>query len=166
MGFKAIDKASYQQRVSRLQWALIAALLLIGLSLSELYHQLWGHDSGLWLNFAAVVSALALVSIALYLLRDRPWMEDIRYVLRLKSELNRIYRSSRALEEALQRDDETAIRIRYYSLHGSYYLYQLENNTLTLEELSEQIQQLDEQIACLGLQVSVDDYHAGLLKAL
>lgn len=166
MGFKAIDQANYLRTVSRLQWALVIALFVLSLGFSELYHLLWVDVEGLWLNAAAVLTALLLLSGVVYCVRHQPWMADIRYVLTLKSELNRIYRASRKLEAALAKDDPDAICIRYFSLHGSFYLYQLENNTLTLDELQEQIVQLDQQIERLGLTISAADYHSDLLAKL
>ncbi len=166
MAFKSIDKDRYQRQVSRLQWGLMASLFVVGLGLSELYHGLWPSNDGLWLNLAAVVSAVAVLSLAVYLLRQQPWMANVRYVLALKGELNRIYRASRKLEAALAEDNTDAIIVRYYSLHGSLYVYQLENNTLTLEELTAQIRELDAQIERLGLSVSLDDYQRERLQRL
>ncbi|MDF1763250.1 MAG: DUF3087 family protein [Oleibacter sp.] len=167
MTLRKIDKLEYKQRLSRIQWVLVAALFAISLSLAELYRYLLvGGESNAWLNAAGVLTAALLCSLVLYLGRNHSCMSDIVYIWRLKQALNKIYRRSKKIDAGIAKDQPDAIRIRYFSLHASAYVYQLEDNTLTMPELNEQIDELNQQISRLGMMVSIDDYNSELLEQL
>ncbi|MBQ0729244.1 MAG: DUF3087 family protein, partial [Oleispira antarctica] len=103
---------------------------------------------------------------AFKVMANKPFMAEINYVRSLKREMNRIYRSSKKLNIALEANDKNAIIISYFNLQASKQVYQLDNNTLTMEELSEKIRLLDEKIETLGLSISVYDYQPNLVKQL
>ena len=167
MKLENIDKARFKKRLNRFQAALVAGLLVLSLALSQIYTGLWGSgDSNTLLNLAAVGTSLFVLAGIMNLIKDKPWMYEIRYMRQLKAELNRIYRASRKLEQALEEDNPDAIVVKYFQLHGSRHLYQLEDNTLTLEELNRQIADLDERIKQRGMQVSAEDYAPAMLDRL
>ena len=168
MKLKTIDKVLYRKRMNRLIVAHLSILMITALSVSNLLIHFFGGEEGsnFWLNVAGVVSAVAAVSLFFYVIKDKPFMEEINYVRELKAEMNRIYRSSAMLEAALAEDNETAIIISYFNLQASKQVYELDDNTLTMEELNEKIDKLDEKIESLGLSVSLDDYRAVLLEQI
>lgn len=167
MQLKNIDKAVFKKRLNRFQAGLVGGLLVLSLGLSQVFIALWSDgDSNTLLNLAAVaVSAFILAGIV-SVIKDKHYMAEISYVRSLKAELNRIYRSSRKLEKALEEEREIAFVIRYFQLHGSRHLYQLEDNTLTLDDLNRQIAEFDERLAAMGLTPVVEDYSPELLKQL
>ncbi len=173
MELKQIDKTLYKQRLNRFQGGLVVMLFVVGLAASSLYIELFGNPDGsnFVYNLAGVITAV-LSAIALFsAIKEKPYMAEIRYVWKLKQELNRIYRASRKLEAALQDEQnsevfQTALVIRYFSLHGSRHLYQLEDNTLTLDDLNQQINEFDERLSRLDVTVSTDDYRQELIKQL
>lgn len=167
MKLENIDKATFKKRLNRFQAGMVGALLMLGLGLSQLYIALWSDGvSNTLLNLAAVATAVFLIAGAVGLIKNQPWMYEIMYVRRLRQELNRIYRASRKLEQALQQDKPEAVIIRYFQLHASKHLYELEDNTLTMEDQLGMIATLDEQIARLGMTVSIEDYQPQLLSRL
>ena len=91
-------------------------------------------------------------------------MAEVNYVRSLKAEMNRIYRNSKKINATLEENNQTAIIITYFNLQASKQVYQLDNNTLTMDELNEKIRVLDAQIESLGLVVSTDDYRPELVK--
>ncbi len=93
-------------------------------------------------------------------------MLEVDYVRALKREMNKIYRSSKKLQQALEAEDERAIIINYFNLQASKQVYELDNNTLTIDELNEKIRLLDAQIESLGLSISADDYRPELLDQI
>ncbi|KZZ43195.1 MAG: DUF3087 domain-containing protein [Saccharospirillaceae bacterium] len=173
MELKQIDKTLYKQRLNRFQGGLVVMLFVVGLAASSLYIELFGNPDGsnFIYNLAGVITAV-LSAIALFIaIKEKPYMAEIRYVWKLKQELNRIYRASQKLEAALQDEQnsevfQTALVIRYFSLHGSRHLYQLEDNTLTLDDLNQQINEFDERLSRLDVTVSTDDYRQELIKQL
>lgn len=168
MKLKTIDKVLYRKGMNRLIAANLSILMITALSVSNLLIHFFGGEEGsnFWLNVAGVISAVAAVSLFFYVIKDKPFMEEINYVRELKAEMNRIYRSSAKLEAALAEDNETAIIISYFNLQASKQVYELDDNTLTMEELNEKIDKLNEKIESLGLSVSLDDYRAVLLEQI
>ena len=61
MKLKKIDKARYQERRSRIQWAMIAGLFATSLGFAELYRYLFvGGESSLALNAAGVATGVEI----------------------------------------------------------------------------------------------------------
>lgn len=167
MKLENIDKATFKKRLNWLQGGLVAGLLVLALLFSALYTRLWSDGgSNTLLNMAAVVTAALILVAVMRLFRDHPLLHEILYVRALKQELNRIYRASRKLEAALQEDRPEALIIRYFQLHGSEHLYELEDNILTVEDLKQQMAELDQRLAAAGLSISVEDYRRELLDTL
>ncbi|UZK03098.1 DUF3087 family protein [Venatoribacter cucullus] len=167
MELQNIDKACFKKHLNRFQGGLVVALLLLSLGLSELYVGLWSDGgSHFWLNAAAVATAAFIIAGVVGLVKNHPALTEVMYVWRLKNELNRIYRASRKLDKALADNNPDALAIKYYQLHASRHLYQLEDNTLTLDELNQQITDFDQKLAELGLTLSIGDYQPDLLNRL
>lgn len=167
MELKQIDKARFKKHLNWFQGGLVVLLLGLSLGLSELYIQLWSDGgSNFWLNAAAVATAAALLGLLVSFIKDRPELTEVMYVWRLKQELNRIYRSSKKLEKALEANQHEALVIKYFQLHGSKHLYQLEDNTLTLSDLYKQIEAFEQRLADLGKEIRIDDYRSELLERL
>ncbi|WP_221796034.1 DUF3087 family protein [Oceanobacter mangrovi] len=167
MELKSIDKPSYKKHLNLLQFGGVALLLVLALGLSSLYRSWWGNgESNTGLNLLAVITAVVVLAALFSLIRQQPWMADIRYTWQLKQELNRIYRHSKVLEKALADGDENAFRVHFFSLHGSLHLYRIEDNTLTVPELQEKIAELDETLRQRQLVVSVADYRPELIDEI
>lgn len=164
---KKIDKALYQERRSRIQWAMIAALFALALLFSELYRYLFvGGESSVWLNGLGVATAVAIVVFVLLRLRDTPYFEEVNYVWKLKQELNRIYRAQQKLDAALAQNRREALIIRLYNLEASRQVYDLDDNTLTMSELVRDLDELRERIREENLEIAVSDYRADMLDRL
>tara|TARA_R110002167_G_scaffold107987_13_gene275975 strand:+ start:3879 stop:4448 length:570 start_codon:yes stop_codon:yes gene_type:complete len=161
---RSIDKTTYKKRLNQVQGGAVITLLVLALLFSELYRALWaGGESSTLLNALAVATAAALVALLFNRIKDKPWMADMVYLWRLKRELNRIYRSSKILEQALAAGDRDAFVIQNFNLRGAKLLYESEDNTLTLPELQEKIIELENTLSERQLTVSLDEYSPALL---
>lgn len=167
MELKQIDKVAYKKRLNQVQFGAVGALFVLGMGLAEMYRAIWADgESSTWLNAAGVLTAVAILAGVFKLIRDKPWMADIRYTWKLKQELNRIYRHVKFVEAGVADNDPDALKIHYFSLHGSKHLYEIEDNTLTVPEIIEKIAALDQQLAELELTVSITDYEPWLLEVV
>jgi hypothetical protein len=167
MKLKKIDKVRYQERRSRIQWAMIAGLFATSLGFAELYRYLFvGGESSLALNAAGVATGVAIVTFVLFRLRDTPYFDEVNYVWKLKQELNRIYRKTKPLDKALEAGSRDALIIKLYSLEGSRQVYDLDDNTLTMSELVKQLEELKSRIENEAPGVTHDDYRPELLERL
>lgn len=163
-----IDKATYRKHLNWVIGVTIVALFAITLGVSTTLIHLIGDPGGsnFVLNLAGVICAAAVVGSTLYRVRSKPFMAEVWYVWRLKQELNAIYRQSKALNNALEQNDNSAFIIKYYHLKASIQVYELDDNTLTISQLKADLHELEDRIQSLGLRVSIADYHRDLLTTL
>ena len=169
MKLQTIDKALYRKRLNIALVTCVAVLLITSLSVSNILIALFGsgiENDNFWWNVLGVVAGASVIVGLFKLVAAKPFMAEINYVRSLKREMNRIYRSSKKLQIALETNDKNAITISYFNLQASKQVYQLDNNTLTMDELNEKIRMLDEKIESLGLIISVEDYNPNLLNQL
>jgi len=169
MKLQTIDKALYRKRLNIALVTCVAVLLITSLSVSNILIALFGsglEDDNFWWNLVGVVVGAAVVAGLFKVVETKPFMAEINYVRSLKREMNRIYRSSKKMGAALDADDNSAVIISYFNLQASKQVYQLDNNTLTIDELNEKIRKLDTQIESLGLSISTDDYQPELLDQI
>jgi hypothetical protein len=165
MRLRPIDKQIYARRYRIVFAAIVAALIIISLSVSALLIRWFGSEQGsnFWLNLAGVGFAGLTVSWVIYRLRQHPWLDEVVYVWQLKQQLNRIYRKQRHIEPLVEQNDHQAIVIMNYMYQGSRQLFELDDNTITMEDLALKINALNSRIESLGLRVSSDDYSPQML---
>jgi hypothetical protein len=140
--------------------------LIISLGVSNILIALFGsgiEGDHFWWNVTGVVAGAVVIAGLLRLMATKPFMAEINYVRSLKREMNRIYRSSKKLNIALEANDKNALIITYFNLQASKQVYELDNNTLTLDELNEKIRLLDEKLNALNMSITVADYRSELL---
>ena len=168
MQLQTIDKATYRKHLNRVIAVVIVALMALGLGCSTLLIVMFGElgGSNFVLNLIGVVVAASLVGLGLRRYSSHPYMREVMYVWKLKQELNRIYRKHSKVKAAAEENNINALTIMKFNLEGSYQVYKLDDNDLTLTELKAQIEALDNKIASLGLTISADDYNQELLAQL
>lgn len=169
MKLQQVDKAIYKKHVNILMMITVVVLLATSLSVSNILIALFGSGidgDNFWLNLIGVAVGILVISIVYKVVLAKPFMEEVNYVRNLKKEMNRIYRHSKILQEKIAADDENALIIAFFNLKASKQVYELDNNTLTMDELNERIRLLDEQIERLGLDISAEDYQPELLAKL
>lgn len=149
MQLQVIDKAVYRQRLMRIQIAIVAFLATVALSSSAVMIALFSTPDGdnFWLNFAGVALAAVLVGLILKNKRQHPYLAEANYVWTLKQELNAIYRKHMKVEAGVKAGNELAMQIQYFNLIAAKQVYQLDNNTVTLEDLEQRLAALLAQAA-------------------
>ncbi|WP_199611122.1 DUF3087 family protein [Flocculibacter collagenilyticus] len=165
MQLQTIDKKTYRKHlnIAMFAGAVLFAALALGISTLTIFLFTDGQGTHFSHNLAGVAVALVIMLLTFKQLRARPFFKEISYVLDLKHQLNLIYRKSSKINEALKQNDTHAITIMYFNYQGMKQLYTLDDNTITMDELSIQIAALDTQIKELNLSVSSDDYSPELL---
>lgn len=168
MQLQSIDKTLYRKRLNRVIAAIIVVLMALALGCSTLLIALFGElgGSNFTLNLIGVVVAASLVGLILRHFKSHPYMREVLYVWQLKQELNRIYRNTAKIKAAAETNNLNALIIMNFNLKGCAQLYELDDNDLTLGELKQEIEALDNKIAGLGLTINIDDYDPALLTQL
>ena len=168
MKLQTIDKATYREHLKRVTVAVIMLLLASAVGISTMLIAVFGEVgvSNFSLNLIGVGMAASLCGYLLFRFREHAYMSEVTYVWRLKQELNRIYRRSAKIKSAVDRENKNALIVSNFHLKGSKQLYELDDNTLTMDELNQRIQELDSKVEGLGVAVSLDDYDKQLLDQL
>lgn len=168
MKLQTIDKATYREHLKRVTVAVITLLLGSAVGISTMLIAMFGEvgTSNFSLNLIGVGMAAGLCGYLLFRFREHAYMSEVTYVWRLKQELNRIYRRSAKVKSAVDRENKNALIVSNFHLKGSKQLYELDDNTLTMDELNQRIQELDTKVEGLGVVVSLDDYDKQLLDQL
>jgi hypothetical protein len=169
MKLQTIDKVLYRKRLNIVLITSIAVLLIISLGVSNILIALFGsgiEGDNFWWNVMGVVAGAVVIAGLLKLVSTKPFMAEINYVRSLKREMNRIYRSSKKVQAAADENNKAALIITYFNLQASKQVYELDNNTLTIDELNEKISLLDEKLSGLNMSITVADYRSDLLAEL
>lgn len=166
MQLKEIDKKRYRKHLNMVFAGIAIALIIITLGASTLYIQLLStpEASHFLHNLAGVVTAAAIVIFVLNKLRTHPFMYEVVYVWDLKQQLNRIYRKQRKIEAAVENNDHDAMIILNFQYRGSKQLYELDDNTITMEGLLSRMRVLENKMETAGLSLSTDLYNPAMLN--
>ena len=165
MKLRPIDKSRYRKHYKIVFAAIVIALIAISLVCSALLINWFSSpdETHFTLNLAGFVIAVLLVAYAVYRFRDHPFMNEVVYVWNLKKQLNRIYRKQHKIEPLIEDNNADAMVIMNYMYQGSKQLYELDDNTITLEDLAIKTRHLNTKLDEKGLKLNTDDYYSGLL---
>lgn len=166
MQLREIDKSTYQKRLRNVFIGMAVALLILSPLLSMLLISVFSEPdaSHFMHNVAGAIMAAGIVFFVLTKLRQHPYMEEVVYVWDLKLQLSQIHRRQRKIEAAVENDDRDAMIIMNFQYRGSKQLYELDDNTITMEELTAKIIRHDEVLEQAGLTVSTDAFDPSRVK--
>ena len=166
MTLENIDKARYRKHFNRLMIAIIIALFALALSISQLLIAVFPNAEGSHFghNLAGVITAGLIVASLVYKYRYHPAMYEVMYVWNLKQELNRIYRKQKKVLADVDAGNRDAMIIMNFSYQGSRQLYQLDDNTVTMDELEKSLAELKDKIEQSGFEINLEDYRSSLLE--
>jgi len=165
MKLRPIDKNRYRKHYRIVFAAIVIALITISLVCSTLLIS-WlssPDESHFSLNLAGVVVAVLLVAYTVYRFRDYPFMDEVVYVWNLKKQLNLIYRKQHKIEPLIDDNNVDAMVIMNYMYQGSKQLYELDDNTITLDDLALKTRHLNTKLEEKGLKLTTDDFDSRLL---
>ena len=165
MKLRQIDKTRYRKHYKIVFAAIVIALIAISLVSSTLLISWLGSpdESHFILNLAGVVVAGLIVLYALYRYRNHPFMDEVVYVWNLKKQLNLIYRKQHKIEPLIEDNNVDAMVIMNYMYQGSKQLYELDDNTITLDDLAIKTSLLNTKLEEKEPKLTTDDYYSGLL---
>ena len=165
MKLKKIDKTLYRNHLKVIFAGIVLALIVISITTSTLLIYLFSSPdvSNFLYNLAGVVTAAIVVFVILNKLRQHSYMYEVVYVWDLKQALNRINRKLRKIEAAAENNDNNAMVIMNFMYRGSKQLYELDDNTITMDSLENKIKLLEQRMQDSGLNLSTSDYDPAML---
>ena len=165
MKLRPIDKYRYRKHYKIVFAAIVIELTALSLVCSALLISWLGSpdESHFTLNLVGFVVAVMIVAYTLYRFKDHPFMDEVVYVWNLKKQLNLIYRKQHKIEPLIEDNNVDAMLIMNYMYQGSKQLYELDDNTITLDDLEIKARHLNTKLEENGLKLNMDDYDSGLL---
>jgi len=167
MKLKEIDKARYRKHLNVVMICMAVALIIIAQGTSALFIYVFStpDESHFYHIMAAVAAAAAIVVYVVNKYRHHPYMTEVVYVWDLKQQLNKIQRKQLKIKPAVESDDKDAMIIMNFMYRGSKQLYELDDNTITIEDLELLITALEHRMKSAGLSLSTDSYNPGMLES-
>lgn len=165
MTLKEIDKTLYRNHLRVVFVGIVLVLVVISIPTSTLFIYLFGRPevSNFLYNLAGVAIAAIIVFVVLNKLRQHPYMFEVVYVWDLKQNLIRINRKLRKIEVAVENNDKNAMIIINFLYRSSKQLYELDDNTITMESLIRKTNILDKRMQDSGLSLSTSAYDPVML---
>jgi len=160
-----INPERYRQRLNKVIFACIGVLSIGSLAVSQLLILSFPSATGShfhW-NLTGVVFTTALLLFVLNKLKTHPFLYEVNYVWDLKKTLNHINRRMKKLETASQHGDKTAINILHFSYSGSRQLWELDNNTITINHLTSLENKLTELAQKYQVTLDINHYNSNQL---
>jgi hypothetical protein len=161
-----INKARYRRHLNIVIAGCICGLVIGSLAISQTLIGLFPDESGSHFNWNLLGVVIASVTIAWLLnkYRSHDFMTEVVYVWDLKQSLNKINRRMSKLKAASREGNLDALLAIHYSYAGSRLLWQLDDNTIVMEELTIQQAELDKIASEYNLTLNADEYDDVMLK--
>ncbi|BBN80738.1 DUF3087 domain-containing protein [Pseudoalteromonas sp. A25] len=166
MQLQKIDKARYRNHLNKVIVACVASLTMGSLGISQTLIALFPDPDGShfhW-NLLGVIVSVVVIGFVLKKYRTHPFMYEVNYVWELKQALNKVTRKMPKLKKAAQQGDVEAMLAMQFSYSGSKQLWELDDNTITLDDLSIWQSQLDTLAAQYHVQLNLAQYNESTLK--
>lgn len=170
MTLQEVDKTRYRKNMNLVIVLLVLSLIGLSLGFGTLLIALFGNAAvageptgNFHLNLLGVMLALALCSAVIYRLKNTPFFCEIYYVWQLKQLHNRIYRKLVKIKAKAAQDDVNALIILLFYYTSLRQVYLLDDNTLTLPALVQDLNQIQAQVTGLGLQLSPAQFRPDML---
>lgn len=161
-----INKVRYRRHLNCVIAACAIGLAAGSLAISQTLIALFPDESGShfhW-NLLGVVVTGFTIGWLLNKYRTHSFMTEVVYVWELKQALNKINRKMQKLKAAGHEGNADALLAIQYSYAGSRLLWQLDDNTIIMDELVVQQAELDSLATRYKLTLNTDDYDDRILK--
>jgi hypothetical protein len=161
-----VNKVRYRRHLNRVIGASVAGLAIGSLVISQTLIVLFPDESGShfhW-NLLGVVMTSVTIGWLLNKYRTDDFMREVVYVWELKQALNKINRKMLKLKVAGHEGNAQALLAIHYSYAGSRLLWQLDDNTIIMDDLAIAQAELDNLAGQYHLTLNADDYDERILK--
>ena len=161
-----INKTRYRRHLNLVIAGCVGGLAIGSLVVSQTLIALFPDESGShfhW-NLLGVVTTSVSIAWLLNKYRFHDFMSEVVYVWELKQTLNKINRRMSKLKAAAQDGNANALLAIHYSYEGSRLLWQLDDNTIVMDELVIQQAELNKLAAKYHLSLNADDYDQSILN--
>lgn len=162
-----VNKSRYRRHLNIVIVTCVAVLAIGSLSISQALIAFFPDESGSHFHWNLTGVIITSLSIALLLnkYRNHDFMTEVVYVWELKKALNRITRKMMKLRPAAQEGNVNAMIAINYSYAGSRLLWQLDDNTIIMDQLAIDQAELDLLAAKYQVSLCPEAYDETILTA-
>ena len=166
MTFIEIDKQRYRQRLNRVIVIFVSGFALLALAIGGLLIALFSAPDAdnFAYNLSGVAIALVVCGGFLNTFKDKPYFHEIMYVWQLKQLQNKIYRKLVKIKAAAKDNNIDALNILYFYYQSLQQVYLLDDNTLTMTKVNQDLTVLLDQIESLQLDKNTLVFDEALIK--
>ena len=162
-----IDKTRYRKHLNIVIAGFIGTLLILALIFGQLLIIGFAQEgvNNFRYNLLGVVLSLFACAAILHTLKKSDFFIEIYYVWQVKQLQNLIYRKLKKVKAAVEHDDTNALIILSFYYQSLKQIYQLDDNTLTITKVVEDLNKVQEIIANKNLTVSAKHFDKKLLSS-
>ncbi|MGX9463139.1 DUF3087 domain-containing protein [Shewanella sp. A14] len=168
-----IDKSQYRSVNNQVQIGLVIILVILSLVFGQLMIYFFGvkpipgaeSTGNFHLNFTGVILALMVCSLLIRNLRTKPKFYEVYYVWQLKQLQNKIFRKLKAVQQAAKSNNHDALVILTFYYQSLALVYELDNNTLTMSNVNNELNKLQQSIESAGFSIDEDEFTPDMLQA-
>ncbi|SFB81241.1 DUF3087 domain-containing protein [Pseudoalteromonas denitrificans] len=163
-----INKKRYRAHLNRIITACILSLAIGSLGIAQTLIALFPSSSGShfhWNLIGVIITSLCLGFI-LIKYKNHSFMAEVAYVWDLKQALNKITRKMRKVRQGVERGDIPAMQALNFYYAGSRQLWHLDDNNITLDELTLWQADLNSQAKKYNIVLDVSQYDVQILSNL
>ncbi len=160
-----IDKQKYRKHLNVVIISSIIVFACLSLGISQALISIYPSPDGShfhW-NLIGVIIGALIVALILNKIKHHPFMTEVKYVWDLKQVLNKVNRKSRKLNEAAEKGNINALTSLNFAYAGSRLLWELDDNTIVMDELTVEQAKIDSLAEKYQLELSTDRFELRLL---
>ena len=120
-------------------------------------------DSNFRYNLLGVLLALLANAAVLHSVKHSDFFTEVYYVWQIKQTQNLIYRKLRKIKIAAKDNENQALLILFYYYQSIKQLYVLDDNTITLSTVEQNLQDVTDTITEKGLDVEANPFDKKML---
>jgi len=162
-----IDKALYRKHLNIVIVGFISTLLVLALIFGQLLIMGFGQEevNNFRYNLLGVVLSLLACMAILHTLKTSDFFKEIYYVWQIKQLQNLIYRKLKKIKAAAKDAEQEALIILTFYYQSQQQVYQLDDNTLTIEKVNKDLADIQEIIANKNFTINAEQFDKKLLAS-
>ncbi len=162
-----IDKIRYRKHLNIVIAGFIGLLLVLALLFGQVLIASFAQEdvNNFRYNLLGVVLSLLACAAILHTLKCSDFFIEIYYVWQVKQIQNLIYRKLKKIKSAAKNDDINAYVVLSFYYQSLKQVYQLDDNTLTINKVDKDLSDLQQIIVSKNLPVNVEKFDKNLLSS-
>ncbi|WP_448213917.1 DUF3087 family protein [Colwellia sp. MEBiC06753] len=165
-----INQQEYKKSLNVFSIAFVVTFALLSLIFGSVFIALFAEpitdpqtQSNFKYNVAGVVLALVTMAMIINSVKRHPYLTSVYFVWKLKQLQNRIYRKLVKIKQAHSEGDKNADIILAFYFQSLKYVYELDNNTLTISSVNQEIERLKQKLGEQQVHDSIEAFEPSML---